>query len=150
VIAIWQTSEAVTEQLPDQARERTQEVRTSIEGVVLFGDDVADRMDDLDLEIRAAIDADRYLRPPVPPPGYKDGDIATDSRLTDTILTKTKTGDGFGGYLGMLWLIEYRDFAHVPPVAPDEFLIAGTTYDPNAATDPGDQPGDEVLVRGAP
>lgn len=150
VISIWIPDESVTEQLPDQARERTRELAVTIEAVVPSGDDVDVAMDNLSLEIERAIDADQYLRPPTPPPGYEDGDIATDSRLTDTVMVETKTGDGMGGYVGLVWAVEYRDHAFVPEVNPDNFLIAGTIYDPNAATHPGDQPADEILVRDAP
>lgn len=147
VIGIWMPEEDVTEQLPDQARERTRELAVTIEAVVSPGDDVDVRLDDIAYEIERALDADRYLRPPMPPPGYQPGDIATDSRLTSTTMVQIRTGEQMTGYVGMLWAIEYRENAFVPPVDPDEFLIAGTTYNPNGNTDPGNQPQDEIEVR---
>jgi hypothetical protein len=127
-ISVYTLEELVTPESVDTApRELTRELPLLIEGWVRAGENVDDAMDELAVQIEAAMHADPYLR-----------DTAAESILDSTVMEVIEDGDREMGLIVLTYAVTYRTLAPEAPTNLDEFLTAPTKYRVPGTTDAND------------
>lgn len=139
-LGIMMMSDTVVEETAGP-RERTNEIAVVFEGVVVPGDDTADKMDALDRQVMDVLDADRYL-------GGTPREYTLDVRRQGAEMVHIRVGEQPTGYLATTYVFEYLDRSPEPATVPDSLKTLDTTYNPDGNTDPGNQPGDRQTFPG--
>lgn len=117
--------------------ELVRELELVIAGWVEAGSNVDDAMDDLALEIEAAMGSDPYL-----------GGLTASAILLSTTMDPRGEGDSLIGLITLTYGVTYRSAIPELPVSDemDDFLRAGVTYQPPGTID-DEAARDEVVVQ---
>lgn len=141
-LGIWMMDDEVTAEDPGPRR-RTREVMTLFRGVVVPGDDVQDKLDQLERDVMDVLDADRYL-------GGNPRQYTNNVRLDGVSISLISIGQQVTGYIEIGYVMEYLDYAPEFEIVTNPFQTLDTTYNINGNTDPGNQPGDRQTFPGGP